>query len=76
MLRSTPTPPGWRPCRTVAPRLAALTRVYGEDVDAVLAWGQRASARLLELDDDEGLVEQAARRGGAVPYRRRPRPPP
>ncbi|WP_460445849.1 DNA repair protein RecN [Angustibacter aerolatus] len=38
--------------------LAALTRVYGEDVDAVLAWGQRASARLLELDDDEGLVEQ------------------
>ncbi len=37
--------------------LAVLTRTYGEDADAVLAWGQRASARLLELDDDEGRAD-------------------
>ena len=37
--------------------LTALTRSYGDDVDAVLAWGQRASARLLELDDDEGRAD-------------------
>jgi len=37
--------------------LGALTRKYGDDVDAVLAWGQRASARLLELEDDDARVE-------------------
>jgi DNA repair protein RecN (Recombination protein N) len=37
--------------------LASLTRKYGEDADAVLAWAQRASARLLELDDDDARVE-------------------
>src|SRR5215218_2801289 len=37
--------------------LGALTRKYGDDIDAVLAWGQRASARLLELEDDDARVE-------------------
>ncbi|WP_426567110.1 DNA repair protein RecN [Angustibacter sp. McL0619] len=48
--------------------LGALVRRYGQDgpgagelspdVAAVLAWGQRASKRLLELDDDGDRVEQ------------------
>jgi DNA repair protein RecN (Recombination protein N) len=33
--------------------LAALTRKYGEDVDAVLAWAQRAAVRLAELEGDD-----------------------
>ena len=37
--------------------LTALTRKYGEDADAVLAWASRASNRLLELDDDEGRAQ-------------------
>jgi DNA repair protein RecN (Recombination protein N) len=32
--------------------LAKLQRKYGDTVDEVLAWGQRGSARLLELDAD------------------------
>jgi DNA repair protein RecN (Recombination protein N) len=36
--------------------LATLTRKYGPDVDAVLAWTARASDRLLELDDDDELL--------------------
>lgn len=32
--------------------LSGLTRAYGEDVDAVLAWADTASRRLLELDGD------------------------
>ncbi|MFN8159130.1 MAG: DNA repair protein RecN [Candidatus Nanopelagicales bacterium] len=37
--------------------LANLTRKYGATVDEVLAWAERSSARLLELDgDDERLV--------------------
>ncbi len=38
--------------------LAALTRKYGPDVDAVLGWAARASDRLLELDDDDELVQR------------------
>lgn len=38
--------------------LSALTRRYGEDVDAVLAWARLASRRLLELDGDQDTVEQ------------------
>jgi DNA repair protein RecN (Recombination protein N) len=43
--------------------LTALVRRYadpasGGDVDAVLAWGRAAAARLLELDDDEGRLPQ------------------
>jgi DNA repair protein RecN (Recombination protein N) len=37
--------------------LATLTRKYGDDADAVLAWAQQASLRLLELDDDDVRVE-------------------
>jgi DNA repair protein RecN (Recombination protein N) len=38
--------------------LAALTRTYGPDVDAVLAWASKASDRLLELDDDDLLIDR------------------
>ncbi len=41
--------------------LTALARKYGEDADAVLDWGRRASLRLLELDDDQGRIEQLSR---------------
>ena len=41
--------------------LTALARKYGEDADAVLDWGRRASLRLLELDDDQGRIEQLGR---------------
>jgi DNA repair protein RecN (Recombination protein N) len=44
--------------------LVGLTRKYGDDVDGVLAWSQRAAARLLELEDDDarldGLRQQEA----------------
>jgi DNA repair protein RecN (Recombination protein N) len=36
--------------------LATLTRKYGPDVDAVLAWAAQATDRLLELDDDDELL--------------------
>ncbi|MGH8776984.1 MAG: DNA repair protein RecN [Jiangellaceae bacterium] len=36
--------------------LGALTRKYGDDTDAVLAWADRASRRLLELDGDDERV--------------------
>jgi DNA repair protein RecN (Recombination protein N) len=43
--------------------LGALTRAYGEDVDAVLAWAKDASDRLYELDgDDDRLVALRAER--------------
>ncbi|MQA05950.1 MAG: DNA repair protein RecN [Streptosporangiales bacterium] len=38
--------------------LGALTRKYGDDADAVLAWARDAAARLTELDgDDERIGE-------------------
>ncbi len=37
--------------------LTTLTRRYGEDVDAVLAWSQQAATRLHELDGDDDRVE-------------------
>jgi DNA repair protein RecN (Recombination protein N) len=44
--------------------LSALTRKYGENADAVLAWADRASRRLFELDNDDerldGLRQQGA----------------
>lgn len=36
--------------------LAALTRKYGDTVDDVIAYGQRASDRLLELDGDDDRI--------------------
>ena len=36
--------------------LAGLTRKYGETVDDVIAYGQRASDRLLELDGDDDRI--------------------
>ncbi|MEU0970104.1 DNA repair protein RecN [Streptomyces sp. NPDC005917] len=43
--------------------LTALTRKYGEDVSAVLAWAEQGAARLTELDgDDERIDELTAER--------------
>ncbi|GHH13640.1 DNA repair protein RecN [Streptomyces rubradiris] len=43
--------------------LTALTRKYGEDIDAVLAWAEQGAARLTELDgDDERITELTAER--------------
>ncbi|MCX4574054.1 DNA repair protein RecN [Streptomyces sp. NBC_01571] len=43
--------------------LTQLTRKYGEDVDAVLAYAEQGAARLLELDgDDERIDELTAER--------------
>ncbi|OON82389.1 DNA repair protein RecN [Streptomyces tsukubensis] len=43
--------------------LVHLTRKYGEDVSAVLAWAERSAARLTELDsDDDRIGELAAER--------------
>ncbi|MER6224739.1 DNA repair protein RecN [Streptomyces sp900105755] len=43
--------------------LTALTRKYGESIDAVLAWGEQGAARLTELDgDDERIDELTAER--------------
>ena len=41
--------------------LAALTRKYGDDVDAVLAWGKEAAARLDTLVDDDERVSALRR---------------
>ena len=37
--------------------LAVLTRKYGETIDDVIAYGQRASDRLLELDGDDDRIQ-------------------
>ncbi|MFJ8795607.1 DNA repair protein RecN [Streptomyces sp. NPDC102462] len=43
--------------------LGALTRKYGEDISAVLAWAEQGAARLTELDgDDERIDELTAER--------------
>ncbi|MFD9909073.1 DNA repair protein RecN [Streptomyces sp. NPDC059063] len=43
--------------------LTQLTRKYGEDVGAVLAWAEQGAARLSELDgDDDRLTELTAER--------------
>ena len=44
--------------------LTTLTRAYGEDADAVLAWAKDAAGRLAELEgDDDRIVELGAERG-------------
>ncbi|WP_399097242.1 DNA repair protein RecN [Streptomyces sp. BBFR2] len=43
--------------------LTHLTRKYGEDIDAVLAWSQESAERLAELDgDDDKITELTAER--------------
>uniref|UniRef100_A0AAU3I0B7 DNA repair protein RecN n=1 Tax=Streptomyces sp. NBC_01393 TaxID=2903851 RepID=A0AAU3I0B7_9ACTN len=43
--------------------LTQLTRKYGEDIDAVIAWAERSSERLTELDgDDDRLGDLTAER--------------
>jgi DNA repair protein RecN (Recombination protein N) len=47
----------------VEDRRAALTQLirgYGEDVDEALAWAERASVRLYELDGDGGAIDELA----------------
>ncbi|HEX5542100.1 MAG TPA: DNA repair protein RecN [Micromonospora sp.] len=41
--------------------LRALTRKYAEDVDGVIAWAERARARLSELDTSDELLEELDR---------------
>jgi DNA repair protein RecN (Recombination protein N) len=41
--------------------LRALTRKYAEDVDGVIAWADRARARLAELDTSDELLEELDR---------------
>ncbi|WP_156721764.1 DNA repair protein RecN [Streptomyces apocyni] len=38
--------------------LTQLTRKYGEDIDAVLAWAEHSAARLTELDSDDDHIEE------------------
>ncbi|GHB64480.1 DNA repair protein RecN [Streptomyces cirratus] len=38
--------------------LTQLTRKYGDSIDAVLQWAQQGSARLLELDGDDGRIAE------------------
>ncbi|MFF7925165.1 DNA repair protein RecN [Streptomyces mirabilis] len=38
--------------------LTQLTRKYGEDIDAVLAWAEQGAARLLELDGDDERIDE------------------
>ncbi|WBY24008.1 DNA repair protein RecN [Streptomyces goshikiensis] len=45
--------------------LTQLTRKYGDSIDSVLEWAQQGSARLLELDGDDGrITELTAERDG------------
>nr|WP_240948222.1 DNA repair protein RecN [Planosporangium mesophilum] len=41
--------------------LKSLTRKYAEDVDGVIAWADRARARLAELDTSDELLEELDR---------------
>jgi DNA repair protein RecN (Recombination protein N) len=41
--------------------LRALTRKYADDVDGVIAWADRASSRLSELDSSDELLEELDR---------------
>jgi len=36
--------------------LTALTRKYGQDVNAVLAWAEQSASRLTELDGDDERI--------------------
>ncbi|MGW1914579.1 DNA repair protein RecN [Streptomyces sp. NPDC002076] len=38
--------------------LTALTRKYGDDVNAVLTWAEQSAARLTELDGDDERIEE------------------
>ncbi|GAA0671267.1 DNA repair protein RecN [Streptomyces thermocarboxydovorans] len=38
--------------------LTGLTRKYGEDIAAVLAWAEQSAARLTELDGDDERIEE------------------
>lgn len=46
--------------------LTGLTRKYGEDTAAVLAWAGRAEERLTELDGDDERIEELAREHAEV----------
>ncbi|KGN36115.1 DNA repair protein RecN [Knoellia subterranea] len=42
--------------------LTELTRSYGDSVDDVIAWGERAAARAVELEGDDSRIEELERR--------------
>ncbi|KGN32460.1 DNA repair protein RecN [Knoellia sinensis KCTC 19936] len=42
--------------------LTELTRSYGDTVDDVIAWGERAARRVLELEGDDDRIDELAHR--------------
>ena len=46
--------------------LRALTRKYADDVDGVIAWADRARARLSDLDTSDDLLDELERRGAST----------
>jgi DNA repair protein RecN (Recombination protein N) len=46
--------------------LKGLTRKYAEDVDGVIAWADRARARLAELDNSDELLDELDRERGRL----------
>ncbi|OYN90010.1 DNA repair protein RecN [Parenemella sanctibonifatiensis] len=46
--------------------LAKLTRKYGEDVDAVLAWAATSAQRVAELDGDDTRIDELDARAEAL----------
>jgi DNA repair protein RecN (Recombination protein N) len=49
--------------------LSGLTRAYGENTDAVLAWAREAGRRLLELDGDDDRIGELQREVGELAER-------
>ena len=47
-------------------KITALTKRYGDNVDAVLGWAAQARIRLEALGDDDGLVVALGRRRDAI----------
>lgn len=46
--------------------LTGLTRKYGETIDEVLSWAESGSARLLDLDNTDGRIEELRIRRGSL----------
>lgn len=46
--------------------LLALTRKYGDSVDEVLAWAERASTRLMDLDSTDDKIKELSERSATL----------
>ena len=60
---------GWPRCRSAGACLADLRRKYGEDLAAVMAYGESAAARLAALEDAEGEAARLGAEQGRAPAR-------